>query len=61
MNYPLDKRRKHANIFLPLPRSMASSDVYFAKTQEGPLGQPSTCSQKPSGLRFAIAMAKESD
>ena len=25
------------------------------------MGQPFTCSQKPSGLRFAMAMAKESD
>ena len=46
--------------FPPLPRRMASSGAYSAKTQEGPLGQSSTCSQKPSSLRFAMAMAKES-
>ena len=57
---PPGQAGKHAKDFHPLPRCMASSETYSARTLDGPLGQPSTCSQKPTGLRFTIAMANES-
>ena len=48
------------NDFHPGPRSMAPSVVRSAMAQEGPLGQPSTCSQKPEGPMSSVAIAKES-